>query len=208
MSTSKSKKAESKARGYHHGNLRAALVAAGLAALEGEERAEVSLRELARRVGVSPNAAYRHFADKDALLAAMAAEGFRRFGDAALASQAAPGDAIARLLAYGRSYVRFARQNPALFRLMFGTFTASERSEELTRAGAVTFEALRAAVAAVAGLPLDDERTTVGTHYAWSLVHGLSHLILDGQIEGDPDTVTDAVLTLASAAGAGFRGAG
>jgi AcrR family transcriptional regulator len=181
--------------------LRAALVTEGLAVLDGEEHADVSLRELARRLDVSPNAAYRHFAGKDALLSAMAAEGFRRLAEAAIASQTAPGDAAARLRAYGRSYVQFARTNPALFRLMFGTFTASERSDELSEAGTFTFRALRAAVADVAGCSPEDERAIAGTHHAWSLVHGLSHLILDGQIEGDPDAVTDAVLNMSSALG-------
>ena len=203
MSTSPAPKTRTAARGYHHGNLRAALVAEGLAALEDSERADVSLRELARRVGVSPNAAYRHFADKDALLAAMAAEGFRRFGAAAAAAQAAPGRPAEQLRAQGRAYVKFARDNPALFKLMFGSFAASNRSEELTQAGELTFEGLRAGVAASTRLPRDDERVTVATVYAWGLVHVLSHLILDGQLDefGDLDAMTDAVLTFASTAG-------
>ncbi len=192
-------KVSAPARGYHHGNLRAALVAEGLAALEESERADVSLRELARRVGVSPNAAYRHFADKEALLAALAAEGFRKLTAAAAASQVAPKgirDAKESFRAYGRAYVMFARENPALFRLMFGRFTTSERSDELTRAGERTRDDLRAGVAATAGLPLDDPRVAAGALYAWSLVHGLSNLILDGQVEGDPRVLADMVLGL------------
>jgi AcrR family transcriptional regulator len=203
MSTSGAPKAQAAARAYHHGNLRAALVAQGLAALEDSERAGVSLRELARRVGVSPNAAYRHFADKDALLAARAGDVFGRWGAAAAAAQAAPGRPGEQLRAQGRAYVRFARENPALFKLMFGTFAGSNRSEELTQAGALTFEGLREGVAKAARLSRDDERVAVGTLYAWSVVHGLSHLILDGQLEefGDLDAMTDAVLTFASTAG-------
>jgi AcrR family transcriptional regulator len=198
MSTSPEPKIPAVGRAYHHGNLRAALVAQGLAKLKNGERADVSLRDLARLIGVSPNAAYRHFTDKDALLAAMAAEGFRRLGAAAAAAQAAPGNAGERLRAQGRAYVRFARENPALFRLMFGSFTAADRGDELTQAGTLTFEGLRAGVAAAVRLPPGDERVTVGTLYAWSLVHGLSHLIVDGQLHefGDLDAATDAILNL------------
>jgi AcrR family transcriptional regulator len=185
-------------RAYHHGNLRATLVAEGLAALEEGERADVSLRELARRAGVSPNAAYRHFKDKDALLAALAAEGFRQLTEAAEASQTALPDARDEkesFRAYGRAYVVFASKHPALFRLMFGRFTTSERTEELQRAGGRTFRDLHVGVAATSGLPPDDPRVATGALYAWSLVHGLSNLILDGQIDGDPAALAEAVLS-------------
>jgi AcrR family transcriptional regulator len=188
---------ESGTRAYHHGNLRATLVAEGLAALEEGDRADVSLRELARRAGVSPNAAYRHFKDKDALLAALAAEGFRQLTEAGEASQTAPrsaGDAKESFRSYGRAYVVFASRHPALFRLMFGRFTPSERSEELQRAGGRTFQDLYAGVAATSGLPPDDPRVATGALYAWSLVHGLSNLILDGQVDGDPAALANAVL--------------
>jgi AcrR family transcriptional regulator len=188
---------EPAARAYHHGNLRAALVAEGLAALEEGERAEVSLRELARRAGVSPNAAYRHFKDKDALLAALAAEGFRLLTEAADTSQTVPrsaGDDTESFRSYGRAYVVFASEHPALFRLMFGRFRPSERTDELQRAGGRTFQDLHAGVAATSGLAPEDPRVATAALYAWSLVHGLSNLILDGQIDGDPATLANAVL--------------
>ncbi|MDE2595168.1 MAG: helix-turn-helix transcriptional regulator, partial [Burkholderiales bacterium] len=108
-------------RPYHHGNLRAALIEAGLQALEQTDASELSLRAIAREVGVSANAAYRHFADKQGLLSAMAAEGFRRFSAAQQtaqkaaqrqASEGAPGTCSA---ATGHAYIAFAQAHPALF---------------------------------------------------------------------------------------------
>src|SRR5580698_9203996 len=90
---------------YHHGNLRAALVQAGLTLLEKDEHGNLSLREIARQTGVSANAAYRHFADKEALFVALAAEGFRRLQATHLeAAQAASGPRQA-MLAAGRAYI-------------------------------------------------------------------------------------------------------
>src|SRR4030042_1238193 len=112
---------------YHHGNLRAALIEAGLRALGGNDRPDLSLPELARRVGVSANASYRHFANKEALLTALAAEGFRRLHAAetkASAQQSQPG---ADFRAAGRAYVQFAIDNPALIRLMFRLLTPAQQ---------------------------------------------------------------------------------
>ncbi len=183
---------------YHHGNLRQALVDAGLAALEaGGERAELSLRELARRVGVSANASYRHFVDEEALLVALAAEGFRRFAAAqsqAAARESAPADAFR---AAGRAYVAFARANPALFRLMFGRFASAHQEAELVDTSRIAFEGLRAGVAGSLGMDVADAAVTAAAVRAWSLVHGLSYLILDGQIDdiaGDSDALIDTVL--------------
>ncbi len=186
------------ARPYHHGNLRAALVAAGLASLEAQPHEELRVRELARAVGVSANAAYRHFADRSALLAAIAAEGFRRFG--AAASQAAGSNAgpIEAMRAEGRAYVEFARENPALFRLMFGAISRTA-TEELAAAAQATFDVLRAGVAAMLGVTgLDDRRVLVGAVYAWSVVHGLSNLLIDHQLDdlGDIDALIQDVFRL------------
>ena len=185
-------------RAYHHGNLRATLVTEGLKAIAEHDRAEVSLRDLARRIGVSPNAVYRHFADKNALLAAMAAEGFRRLSAAGVTAEALvpADDAQGRLRAYGRTYIQNARENPALFRLMFTC--RIDGDEELKSAAERAFAGLRESVARVTGRTLEDEVVQVGTLYAWSLVHGLSHLALDGRIAGDSDAAIDAVLRFAA----------
>jgi AcrR family transcriptional regulator len=194
---------------YHHGNLRQALVDAGLAALETGgfgERGEISLRELARQVGVSANASYRHFVDKEALLVALATEGFRRFAAAQAKAAAATSTAKDAFRAAGRAYVAFARANPALFRLMFGRFASSHHEAELAETSRIAFDGLRAGVAAVLGLDLADAAVTTAAVRAWSLVHGLSNLILDGQIGDiaeDPDALVDAVLQHAVPAPAG-----
>jgi AcrR family transcriptional regulator len=190
---------------YHHGNLRSALIEAGLALLEGDERGELSLRAIARGAGVSANAAYRHFADKEALLVALAAEGFRRLQAAHLAAAEAAADPRQGMRAAGHAYIDFARSNPALFRLMFGRFTTTHRDQELAQAALASFETLRNGVAAASQGGAEDPRVVVAAVYAWGLVHGLSHLLLDGQLSDlaeDPDTLIDATLKIASKASA------
>src|SRR5919206_2322086 len=96
---------------YHHGNLRPALLRTAAKTLEKEGLGALSLRELARRAGVSHNAPYRHFPDRDSLLAALAAEGFEMLGDAL---EKRPRREM------GEAYVEFALAHPQRFRLMFG----------------------------------------------------------------------------------------
>ena len=171
------------ARTYHHGDLRNALIDAGLAALEVQDASELSLRALARDLGVSANAAYRHFADKNALLAALAAEGFRRFAQAQHdAHVAGHGDATVT----GLAYVQFAQRHPALFRLMFGRFTRTCVEPTLQASAMLAFEQLLAhsktpAAAGGSDAPVD-ETTLMRALARWSLVHGLSHLLLEGQL--------------------------
>lgn len=171
-------------RTYHHGNLRAALIEAGLAALEQSDLADFSLRAVAREVGVSANAAYRHFANKDDLLGAVAAEGFRRFA----AQQAAAAQGAANTLnlqsATAKAYVTFAQAHPALFRLMFSRFLYASSSEDLKTAASTAFQLLLQASAQQAGVPPDSEQALMTAIANWSMVHGLSHLLLDGQLSG------------------------
>lgn len=192
-------------RAYHHGDLRNALIDAGLAALEADEGAELSLRALARALGVSANAVYRHFADKDALLSALAAEGFRRFA----AEQA---EALAQSaddpVATGLGYVHFAQRHPALFRLMFGRFTRACDNAELQQAALAAFEQLLQGSRpgdAPTSPGAVDEATMLRALARWSLVHGLSHLLLEGQLNffgpgGSHDALAREVL-LASGLG-------
>jgi AcrR family transcriptional regulator len=168
---------------YHHGDLRSALVDAGLAILaEGGDPAGLSLREAARRAGVSAMAPYRHFADKDALLAAIAAIGFERLAEAQRVADAAPSPAAA-MKAQGVAYVAFALDNPALFRLMFGSARPSMGHEVLAAAAQSSFDLLVSRVlslsppAGVKGCDMD----RVLAH--WSLVHGLAMLAVDGQLD-------------------------
>lgn len=171
-------------KSYHHGNLREALVQAALARLEGNTQAEFSLRELARDVGVTVNATYRHFADKNAVLAAVAAQGFRQFTEHQVAAAAAgASDPRRAVAALGRAYIGFARQHAALFRLMFGRFDHSARDEELTTASQAAFVPLLNCVAETLNVPAQDPRALTTAVRAWGLVHGLSNLLLDRQLE-------------------------
>jgi AcrR family transcriptional regulator len=174
---------------YHHGNLRMALVEQGLAMLESSDRADLSLRELARQVGVSANAVYRHFANKDALLTALAAEGFRRFNVSQVQAAMGSEDLKMGFLMAGRAYVQFAQDKPALFRLMFSRQTSDYPEGELKEAAQASFDTLLGAVARLTDVPETEERAKVSAVIAWSVVHGLSHLALDGQLDKQCDDV-------------------
>jgi AcrR family transcriptional regulator len=177
-------------RGYHHGDLRAALVDAGLALLADRNADDLSLRELSREVGVSATAVYRHFPDKHALMSALAAEGLRQLSVAQHAASDAAGGGSAGFNATGRAYVRFALANPALFRLIFSHPSRAKMysSDSDDVPDAMTF--LRANAAALA--PPGGDAKAVALH-GWSVAHGLAMLMLDGQIPVDEATI-DAVV--------------
>lgn len=182
---------------YHHGHLREALLRAALARLDKAVQPKLSLRELARDTGVTVNAAYRHFADKDALLDAVAAEGFRRL--ATSERDIAGGDATRRErgLALGRAYIAFARAQPALFRLMFTRSSQSTGDAELAVAARSAFQPLLEVTADTLSLPVDDRRCMGGALSAWALVHGLSLLLLDRQINrlvDEPEAFAETAL--------------
>ncbi len=167
----------STAREYHHGDLRTALVAAALDLLAQDGADALSLRAVARRAGVSAMAPYRHYADKEALLAAVASLGFERLRAALLAADAAapPADA---LIAQAVAYVRYALDNPALFRLMFGPRRAFIHPD-LLAAGETAYSVLASRVAADMPPGTAREARALG---CWSMVHGLASLFLDGRI--------------------------
>ena len=155
----------------------------GLAILaEGGGPAAISLREVARRAGVSAMAPYRHFADKAALLAAIAAVGFERLTVAQLTADA-HGDAREALVGQGIAYVEFACANPALFRLMFGA-GAAERTGELAEIGRRSLDVLARRVAGM--VPAEEAETA--TLLCWAQAHGLASLAVDGQLgdKGEP----------------------
>lgn len=197
MCTVSTSNRESPGDRYHHGDLRRALVDEALVLLAESGDGGFSLRELARRVGVTANASYRHFANKDALMQALASEGFRRLSTAQRDAETQAED-DEKLLAGGRSYIRFAHANPALFRLMFSVIPSHRRDDELRDASRAAFETLREAIARgwPGGTP-DPARVTRAALRAWALVHGLSQLLLDGQLDGldqDPLGLAEAVL--------------
>ena len=173
-------------RPYHHGDLRAALVKAGLDLLATRAADALSLREVARAVGVSANAVYRHFADKRALMTALANEGLRQLAQSQREAAAAAGGGVAGFDATGRAYVRFALSNPALFRLVFSN---PAQPGLLTMPAAAVPDAmafLRANAAQAASSAGDP--TTLALQ-AWSVAHGLAMLMLDGQVPAEDATI-------------------
>ncbi len=186
MSTCKSELAR---RAYHHGDLRAALIETGLRLLETRAADDLSLREVARAVGVSATAVYRHFPDKGALMAAFAAEGLARLAAAQRVASKAAGGGVDGFSATGAAYVRFALAHPALFRLIF----ANPASIKLQPGGhendAMAF--LRANAALLAEGKGGDAQ--VIALRAWAVAHGLAMLMLDGQAPID-DALIDRVI--------------
>ena len=184
---------------YHHGDLRSALVEAGLAILaEAGDAGALSLREAARRAGVSAMAPYRHFADKEALLAAIASVGFERLAAAQRDAEADAGSPVAALKAQGQAYVAFACANPALFRLMFGA-GAPLLQGPLAEAGKASFDLLASRVASLPSKAATADR--VLAH--WSLMHGLAMLAVDGKLglfEGSPQALAERVTELGACA--------
>ena len=189
---------------YHHGDLAAALVREGLAAVEAAGAPAgieaLTLRGLARRARVSAAAVYRHFADKEALLAAIAAQGFARLNArfaAALAGGRRRGP-LARLRALGMAYIDFALAHPGLYHLMFGAGRpAMGKYAALEKEAGRAWQYLGDAVAA-AGAPDASRRTRdAATVAAWSLVHGYAVLRLEGQFAGfAPSELPDAEAVL------------
>ncbi|MEQ8661607.1 MAG: TetR/AcrR family transcriptional regulator [Gammaproteobacteria bacterium] len=178
---------------YHHGDLRRALVANALALLETRVDGDVSLREVARSSGVSATAVYRHFPDKDALYAALAAEGFERLADAQEAAAAHLADRLAAFRASGRAYVHFALANPALFRLMSSCMhLAGATPDDSATRGNRARRLLLEHVAALMPAASEAERM-VTVVQAWALVHGLAVLMLGGQIPPDAGLIEAAV---------------
>ncbi|WP_439659569.1 TetR/AcrR family transcriptional regulator [Lentzea sp. HUAS TT2] len=160
---------------YHHGDLRATLMTIAMRMLEAGE--PFSLRGIAREAGVSPTAPYRHFADRDALESALAAEGLRDLKADLLQDGGGPPATVADLAELGVAYVDFALRRPALFRLMFGN-PCDDANDARVRAAAEVHELLGAAVS---GVFPDVDPAALATA-GWGLVHGLACLHLDGKL--------------------------
>ncbi|RZU45964.1 TetR family transcriptional regulator [Streptomyces sp. BK022] len=171
---------------YHHGDLRAACLRAARELLEEDGSAGLSLRAVARRAGVSATAPYRHYADRDALVSAVAAEGYRELAEHLAAAHPEPRTPD-ELASVAVAYVRFALDRPAMFRVMFAE-PCDPNSEERVAATAAISEYVRGIVRAVfPGVDPDALSTTV-----WALVHGLAFLHLDGKLDSSAPEVVDA----------------
>lgn len=168
---------------YHHGDLRQALLDVALELIAERGADGFTLREAARRIGVSHSAPYRHFADKDALLLAVAEAGFEELRARGEDSMRGVEDARARLRAFGEVYLAFAAEHPARYRVMFGR-AFSKPTPALQRASDGAFELLVRAVADVLGVCTADAAHD-SAMAIMAGVHGLATLGLDGRFKAE-----------------------
>lgn len=175
---------------YHHGDLRRALLKGALELLAEGGPAHLTLRAAARRAGVSVAAPYRHFADKREMLAAVAEEGFLSLQRACEQALAGAGkDPVERFWHHGVAYVRFAVENPAHYRVMFGPEIPDKRAyAALYAAARAAYDGLHDTLryCAAAGLFREDEIELRAVR-AWAQVHGLASLYIDGQLDVDEE---------------------
>lgn len=175
----------SKRQAYHHGNLRQQLIQTALELIAAEGAERVSLREIARRSGVSASAVYHHFADKQALLAAVATQGYLQLSaELGAALETAGPDPLQRHLTLGRAYLRFAQHHPATLRAMFSPEVSDCPTAELEQSANGAFSLLTANLAAgqAAGLFKAESPVLLGLA-VWSQLHGLAVLLLDGHVQ-------------------------
>jgi len=203
-------------RGYHHGNLREALIQAALDLIAAKGPAGFTFAEAARSAGVSPAAPYRHFRDRDALMADVARQGFERF-EAFLKTAWNDGrpDKMTALGNLGKAYLAFARTEPAYYSAMFEAGVPSEDHPELRQASDRAFAIVRkAAEALCAGAPPEGRPPAlmVALHI-WSLAHGIASLFARGdagrrKLPMTPEDLLEAaVLIYLDGLGLGGKGA-
>lgn len=170
-------------KNYHHGNLRAELLEAAINQLRNAEIEELSLRALARDLGVSQTAPYRHFSDKGELLAAMAVRGYRDLLTALQRSgETCNGLPDEQLIAFAHAYVNYAAANPQLFKLIFGPATQpAEKYPELRAASRDTLRLVQDILqqGIDAGVFQQGENAAYLANAGWSGIHGLATLLID-----------------------------
>ena len=179
---------------YHHGDLRRALLDEALRTIQDEGVEALTLRTIGLRLGVSRTALYRHFADKRALLSAVATEGFRLLRERLVDAWGSGG--VRGFNAMGVAYIRFAMANPSHYRVMFGGFVDdAPRDEELTREGNSRISGpRRLARRASEGrrwYRKDDPLQLA--RFIWAAVHGISMLIIDGQLRHQQAQIDDLI---------------
>ncbi|WP_306582558.1 TetR/AcrR family transcriptional regulator [Dokdonella sp.] len=200
-STLRSPPARATRTAYHHGELRQTLLDAAADLLANGGIDAVGMREIARRASVSHAAPYRHYASREALLADLAAIGFEQLAArfAALPPLATPDR---RLVDMARAYVDFARQQPQLWRLMFGNALDKLEYPALLEASRLVLATLRATVEAL-GVPAPATHQTLA---AWAFAHGVARLVLDHRLDAHLDTPIDADALVQEAARIFLRG--
>jgi AcrR family transcriptional regulator len=176
--------AATESRPYHHGDLRRALIDAARRLLESEGPTALSLRAVAREAGVSPAAPYHHFKDKGELLDAVASEGWDLLNDQMTEGRAAESSLQGKLTALGVAYVRFARQNPALYRVMYDASRDKEGlPEHLHNDEDSAYCQVRNTLAEAGVSPVDDLDLELATTAAWAAAHGLAEMVAFRQFD-------------------------
>ncbi len=173
---------------YHHGDLRSACLRAAMELLEERGETALSLRAVARRAGVSPAAPYRHYADREALVSAVAAVGYRQLAERLAAAHPSPSNPE-QLASVATAYVQFALERPALFRIMFGEPCDRDNDERVAATAAVSLYVRAIVERSFPQADADALATAI-----WALVHGLAFLHLDGKLDAPtPAAVADRV---------------
>jgi AcrR family transcriptional regulator len=169
---------------YHHGDLQRALLEEALRTIHTDGVEQLTLRAVGRTLGVSRTALYRHFADKQALLAAVGREGFRRLRLALTDAWQQHGRGREGFEAMGLAYVRFAVEHPSYYRVMFGRFLEScSRDAAFVQEARAAFQVLVDSLIEQqeAGLVRRDDPLLLA-RFIWSIVHGIGMLVIDGQL--------------------------
>jgi AcrR family transcriptional regulator len=182
--------ARKRADRYHHGDLRRALLQAAVRTIGSHGVDGLTLRGVGSALGVSRTALYRHFTDKAALLAAVAAEGFRMLRVELSASWEREGRALRGLQAMGAAYVRFAVAHPSHYRVMFGADIFAAEHTDLAQEGTGAFQVLVDAIVELQEQDLarrDDPRLMA--LFVWAATHGVAMLAIDGRLGGEPSAV-------------------
>lgn len=171
---------------YHHGDLRKKLLETALEIISEHGLEKISMRGLGQRIGVSRSAPYRHFADKNALLCAIAEEGYKKFTAVIKKiNEQLSDDPLTRLKNAGVAYVEFAVSNPVHYRIMFGNeIIKNKRTQALTQAAHTLFnEFLHAVMMCQNEKIIISINPSIIANTLWSLTHGISTLLIDGQIQ-------------------------
>lgn len=198
MEAVSSRPSRSRSEPYHHGDLSRALVKAAEELLTERGVEGFTLRECARRAGVSHAAPAHHFGDIEGLLTEVAASGFDQLTAAILKAKSQENDPARWMVLGNLTYVQFAIDHPALFRLMFHSARVDWESERLRSAGAAAFATLKAALAGLRGATDKDVMPPEAWRdpellEQWALIHGLATLTMEGQLQGTKKRLTDAL---------------
>ncbi len=164
------------ARPYHHGDLSRALVDAARRILEAEGPTALSLRAVAREAGVSPAAPYHHFKDKTELLEAVAHEGWEKMNQEIVEARRTAPTALDALNTIGVAYVNFARDNPALYRLMYDSIRDRAAMPKHIEEQDSGFSQVTQAIVEAGADPADERELQLATIASWCAVHGLAEM--------------------------------